>query len=42
MRDPREEAIVHYVIAGHGGFLFPNFSLRPGTAILRVGVGTIP
>ena len=34
---PREEATVHYVIAGNGTLSFPgvsNFNLRPGTAII--------
>jgi AraC family transcriptional activator of mtrCDE len=37
MLGPREEATVHYVVAGHGTFSFPefsNFPLRPGTAII--------
>lgn len=37
MLGPREEATVHYVVAGHGTLSFPefsNFDLRPGTAII--------
>jgi hypothetical protein len=37
MLGPREEATVHYVVAGHGTLSFPEFSefsLRPGTAII--------
>jgi AraC-like DNA-binding protein len=37
MLGPREEATVHYVVAGHGDLSFPefsNFPLRPGTAII--------
>lgn len=37
MLGPREEATVHYVVAGNGTLSFPefsNFSLRPGTAII--------
>ncbi len=37
MLGPREEATVHYVVAGHGSLAFPEFSefnLRKGTAII--------
>lgn len=37
MLGPRDEATVHYVVAGHGTLSFPDFSdfnLRPGTAII--------
>jgi AraC-like DNA-binding protein len=37
MLGPRDEATVHYVVAGHGTLAFPEFSefnLRPGTAII--------
>ena len=37
MLGPRDEATVHYVVAGHGTLFFPDFAefpLRPGTAII--------
>ena len=37
MLGPRDEATVHYVVAGNGTLSFPefsNFNLRPGTAII--------
>lgn len=37
MLGPRDEATVHYVVAGHGSLAFPDFSdfpLREGTAIV--------